>query len=142
MATDSCTYREIFQQPDLWPTTLERVDSASKRIDLNKRLAGVRVLLTGAGTSAYAASAVAAAGPDCMAVPTTDLLIDTERYLTGVGAVISLARSGASPESAAVVERVRSLRPDLFQLAITCNPESALTRSPLDGVIFLDPEKQ
>ena len=139
MATDSCTYREIFQQPDLWPTTLERVDSASARLDLEKRLAGGRILLTGAGTSAYAAGAVAAVGRDCVAVPTTDLLIDTERHLTGVNTVISLARSGASPESAAVVERVRSLRPGVFQLAITCNPESALTRSPLDGIIFLDP---
>ena len=136
---ESCTRREIFQQPDLWPTTLERVDAASKRLDLERRLAGGRVLLTGAGTSAYAAGAVAAAGPDLFAVPTTDLLIDTERYLTGVSAVISLARSGASPESAAVVERVRDLRPDIFQLAITCNPESALTRSALDGIIFLDP---
>jgi tagatose-6-phosphate ketose/aldose isomerase len=139
MATDSCTYREIVQQPDLWPTTLERVDSASKRLDLEKQLAGCRILLTGAGTSAYAAGAVAAAGRDCIAVPTTDLLIDAERHLTGVNAVISLARSGASPESAAVVERVRSLRPGIFQLAITCNPESALAQASLDGIIFLDP---
>jgi tagatose-6-phosphate ketose/aldose isomerase len=139
MAVDSDTYREIFQQPDLWPTTLERVDSASTKLDLEKRLAGGRILLTGAGTSAYAAGAVATAGRDCIAVPTTDLLIDTERHLTGVNAVVSLARSGGSPESAAVVERVRSLRPGIFQLAITCNPESALTRSSLDGLIFLDP---
>jgi tagatose-6-phosphate ketose/aldose isomerase len=136
---ENCTHREIFQQPELWPTTLERVDSGVQRLDLKNRLAGQRVLFTGAGTSAYAASAAAAAGTNCMAVPTTDLLIDTERYLTGIGAVISLARSGGSPESAAVVERVRAFRPDIFQLAITCNPESALTRSPLDGVIFLDP---
>ncbi len=136
---ENYTHREIFQQPELWPTTLERVDSGAQRFDLKNRLAGRRVLFTGAGTSAYAASAAAVAGSDCVAVPTTDLLIDTERYLSGIGAVISLARSGGSPESAAVVERVRALRPDIFQLAITCNPESALTRSPLDGVIFLDP---
>jgi tagatose-6-phosphate ketose/aldose isomerase len=138
-AAENCTRREIFQQPDLWPTTLERIDAAATRFDLKGRLAGGRVLLTGAGTSAYAAGAVAAAGSDCIAVPTTDLLIDTERYLAGVRAVISLARSGGSPESAAVVERVRALRPDIFQLSITCNPESALTRSPLDGIVFLDP---
>ncbi|MEP6830871.1 MAG: tagatose-6-phosphate ketose isomerase, partial [Rhizomicrobium sp.] len=114
-------------------------DAASAQLDLRKRLAGKRVLLTGAGTSAYAASAVAVAGPNCISVPTTDLLIDTERHLAGVDAVISLARSGGSPESAAVVERVRAVRPDTLQLAITCNPQSPLTRSALDGIIFLDP---
>jgi tagatose-6-phosphate ketose/aldose isomerase len=136
---DSVTRREIFQQPQLWPTTLERVDDALARFDLRARLTGKRVMFTGAGTSAYAARAVAAAGPNCLAVPTTDLLIDTERYLAGVDAVISLARSGGSPESAAVVERVRVLRPDILQLAITCNPESPLTRSAVEGVLFLDP---
>ncbi len=136
---DGSTRREIFQQPVLWPTTLARIDAASEQLDLRKRLAGKRVLLTGAGTSAYAASAVAIAGPNCISVPTTDLLIDTERHLAEVDAVISLARSGGSPESAAVVERVRAVRPDTLQLAITCNPESPLTRSALDGIIFLDP---
>jgi tagatose-6-phosphate ketose/aldose isomerase len=133
------TRQEIFQQPELWPTTLVRVDEASMRFNLRARLAERRVLFTGAGTSAYAARAVAAAGVDCLAVPTTDLLVDPERYLAGVDVMVSLARSGASPESAAVVERVRALRPDIFQLAITCNPKSALARSVLDGILLLDP---
>ena len=136
---DSFTLQEIRQQPELWPTTLARVDAAAARLDLKTRLAGRRVLFTGAGTSAYAASAAAMASPECLAVPTTDLLIDPERHLADVGAVISVARSGGSPESAAVVERVRTLRPEIFQFAITCNPESALTRAPLDDIVFLDP---
>ncbi len=133
------TRQEIFQQPELWPTTLARVDEASARIDLQHRLGGKRILFTGAGTSAFAARAAAAAGTNCLAIPTTDLLIDAERYLAGIDVVISLARSGGSPESAAVVERVRALRPDILQLAITCNPQSALTGSALDGILFLDP---
>jgi tagatose-6-phosphate ketose/aldose isomerase len=72
-------------------------------------------------------------------VPTTDLLIDTGRYLAGVDVVISLARSGDSPESAAVVERVRALRPDILQLAIVCNEHGALSRAGVDGLIALDP---
>jgi len=135
----SATRQEIFQQPELWPTTLARVDEACTQLDLGKRLAGKRVLFTGAGTSAYAAHAASVAGAGSVAVPTTDLLIDAERHLAGVDVVVSLARSGGSPESAAVVERVRALRPDIFQLAITCNPQSALTRSALDGILFLDP---
>jgi fructoselysine-6-P-deglycase FrlB-like protein len=79
-------------------------------LQLPARLQQARVLLTGAGTSAYAASAIATAWPRAIAVPTTDLLADAEPYLCDVDAVISLARSGDSPESAAVVERVRALR--------------------------------
>ena len=41
----------------------------------------VDVLLTGAGSSAYAAASVAVAWPGALAVPTTDLLVDAERVL-------------------------------------------------------------
>jgi D-galactosamine 6-phosphate deaminase/isomerase len=131
------TWQEIFQQPLLWPTTVARVRAASGQLNLDFEKA--RVLLTGAGSSAYAASAVASAWPRAVAIPTTDLLIDPQRYLVDVDAVISLARSGNSPESAAVVERVRALRPDILQLAITCNHESSLGQSGLNGLIVLDP---
>ncbi len=133
------TWQEIVQQPLLWPTTVARVRASSERLNLAGRLSGARVLLTGAGSSAYAASSVALAWPGALAVPTTDLLVDPERYLRDVGAVISLARSGNSPESAAVVDRVRALCPEILQLAITCNDENLLAQSGLDGLIVLDP---
>jgi len=56
-----------------------------------------------------------------------------------VDAVISVARSGNSPESAAVVERIRALRPNILQFAIVCDEDGALSRSSLDGLIVLDP---
>lgn len=133
------TMPEILQQPILWPVTLEIVRSASQLMHLDEKLTGGHVLLTGAGSSAYAASAVAAAWPKASSVPTTDLLVDAERYLTGIDAVISLARSGNSPESAAVVDLVRSLRPDIKQFGIVCDEDGALSRSRLDGLIVLDP---
>ncbi len=133
------TLPEILQQPDLWPTTVARVRAASARLNLARRLARVCVVLTGAGSSAYAASAVAPAWPCSTAIPTTDLLLDAERYLADVRVVVSLARSGNSPESAAVVERVRALNPQILQLAITCNEESSLAQSGLDGLVVLDP---
>jgi len=133
------TLPEILRQPVVWPVTLKTVRSASARMQLAVKLQHARVLLTGAGTSAYAATAVAAAWPRAHAVPTTDLLVDAERYLVDVDTVISLARSGDSPESSAVVERVRALRPDILQLAIVCNEDGALSHSSLDGVIALDP---
>jgi tagatose-6-phosphate ketose/aldose isomerase len=133
------TLKEIYQQPMLWPTTLHRVRAAAERLNLPARLKGAHVLVTGAGTSAYAATAIASAWPRAVAVPTTDLLVDAERYLLEVDVVISLARSGDSPESAAVVERIRTLRPEILHLVITCNGESALAQSQLDGLILLDP---
>jgi tagatose-6-phosphate ketose/aldose isomerase len=133
------TLPEILQQPFLWPVTLEIVRAASQQMRLSAKLKGARVLLTGAGTSAYAASAVAAAWPRAIAVPTTDLLVDAERYLVNIDAVISLARSGSSPESSAVVDQVRALRPDIQQFAIVCDEDGALSRSSLDGLIVLDP---
>jgi hypothetical protein len=50
------TRSEIVQQPLLWPTTLLRVQEASERLQLGKMLKRTRVLLTGAGSSAFAAS--------------------------------------------------------------------------------------
>ncbi len=138
-AAPGCTLREILQQPTLWPLTAANVCSAAKRLQLPDELGKNRVLLTGAGTSAYAASAVAAAWSGAVAVPTTDLLVDTERYLPEVGTVVSLARSGDSPESAAVVQRIRVLQPNILQLAILCNENGALSRSEIDELIVLDP---
>jgi tagatose-6-phosphate ketose/aldose isomerase len=133
------TLQEIVQQPTLWPLTVATVRAASARMSLATRLQRARVLLTGAGSSAYAATGAALAWPGAVAIPTTDLLIDPERHLLGVDAVVSLARSGNSPESSAVVDRVRALRPEILQLAITCSEESQLTQSGLDGLIVLDP---
>lgn len=138
-AAPDYTYQEIFRQPLLWTTTVDRVHRAAEQLKLLARLADARVLLTGAGTSAYAARAVASAWPRSVAVPTTDILVDAERYLPDIEAVISLARSGDSPESVAVVERIRALRPEILQFAIVCNQDGALSHSGLDGLITLDP---
>ena len=133
------TLAEIVQQPLLWPTTLRRVQDASKGLGLEKILKGSRVLLTGAGSSAYAADSIASAWPRSIAVPTTDLLIDPDHYLRDIDVIISLARSGNSPESVAVVDMIRNIRPEILQLAITCNAEGALARSAVTGLVVLDP---
>jgi len=135
----SYTRQEIFAQARLWPGTVRGVLSEVEHLGLSGRLDGARVVLTGAGTSAYAAEAVAAAWPRARAVPTTDLLVDAKRSLAEADVLISLARSGDSPESAAVVHVARTLRPDLFQLAIVCNANGALAQSEVDHVLKLDP---
>jgi tagatose-6-phosphate ketose/aldose isomerase len=136
------TYTEIFQQPELWPTTLEiaRV-SGWKR----ERPADRPALITGAGSSAYAASAIAASWPNAKALPTTDLLIESKdeiadgRYdFATSGLLVSIARSGDSPESVAVVNRIRSLNPRIQNLVITCNSDGQLAKMPGVDAIILD----
>ena len=124
------TYAEILQQPDLWPDTVDRVRAWRFR----EQLQHARVILSGAGTSAYAASAIEAAWPGARAIPSTDLLVDRSGC-DGFDAMISLARSGDSPESVAVIDRVSTLR----QFAITCNPDGALARKLGDSTLVLDP---
>ena len=86
------TWLEIEQQPELWPPTLERVRDAVARLQLQSKLQDARVVITGAGTSAYAAAAVAPAWPRSIAIPSTDLLLAAERYIRDANVVISLAR--------------------------------------------------
>jgi tagatose-6-phosphate ketose/aldose isomerase len=133
---------EIAQQPALWPTTLERVQSARGALDF----ARLPVILTGAGTSAYAGSAISEAWPQSRAIPSTDLLVASESaILANVpalhegGWLISLARSGDSPESAAVVEKLKRLFPAVKHLAIVCNEAGRLAHTPGVEVLCLDP---
>jgi tagatose-6-phosphate ketose/aldose isomerase len=95
----SLTRSEIFQQPALWPTTAAR----ARAFDPGRLLGVGPAVITGAGTSAHAAAAVAAAWPGARAVPTTDLLVDHETRVATAGVLLSLARSGDSPESVGVV---------------------------------------
>lgn len=126
------TRAEIFQQPELWPDTVRRVRAA--------RLTGLAApVITGAGSSAFAAQAVAAAWRGARAVPSTELLLDFREVLPEEGAVLSLARSGDSPESTAVVERIQRALPKVRHIAITCNAEGRLARWPGVERVVLDP---
>jgi len=133
------TWPEIAQQMNLWSTTPEKVDEAVHHYQLGRILSEARVLLTGAGSSFYAASAIAAAWPRATAVASTDLLIDMERYLGNVDVVISIGRSGNSPESIATVEQIHKSHPKVKQIAITCHAEGGLAQSPLLHPVVLDP---
>ncbi len=128
----SLTRAEIYQQPETWPETFARV----RRAGLGRLPAPV---LTGAGSSAYAAQAVEAGWPGARAVPSTELFLEFRRYLSEEGLVVSLARSGDSPESLAVVEKIRRALPRVRHIALTANPEGRLARAPDVEAILLDP---
>jgi tagatose-6-phosphate ketose/aldose isomerase len=138
------TAREIAQQPDTWrqvSACIDRLPSAT-RAGLHALLAdpGTLVLLTGAGTSAYAGELAAdhldAAWPARVrALATTTLLTHPSAYLPAGRPVllVSFARSGNSPESLAAVELVRAAAPGARFLNITCNAEGRLARDGAAG---------
>lgn len=130
--TGCLTREEIYQQPETWPETFARV----RRAGIGELVAPV---LSGAGSSAYAAQAVEAGWPGARAVPSTELFLDYGRYLNEHGAVVSMARSGDSPESLAVVSKIQRALPRVRHLALVCNPDGKLARWPGVEAVLLDP---
>ncbi|MRW92961.1 SIS domain-containing protein [Duganella sp. FT80W] len=134
------TASEIAQQPAVWrqlPALLDILPAAA-RASLHALLNDPRalVLLTGAGTSAYAGELVAdhldAAWPaQVRALATTTLLSHPALYLPAGRPLllVSFARSGNSPESQAAVELVRAQAAGALFLNITCNADGKLARA-------------
>lgn len=133
------TASEIAQQPAVWrqlSTCLNALPEAALN-SLHDLLqdANTLVLLTGAGTSAYAGKLVAdqlnAVWPaQIRALATTTLLSHPALYLSAGRRLllVSFARSGNSPESQAAVELLRKQSPGARFLNITCNAEGRLAR--------------
>lgn len=147
------TAREIEQQPRTLAQTHALVAGLHEQIqafaaDLTGNPAA-RVVLTGAGTSAYVGQCVApwldrqlAARVD--AVPTTDIVSAPHLYLDPEQPLllVSFARSGNSPESLAAVKLAESLVREVRHLVVLCNADSALARLPVAKAmtILLPPE--
>jgi len=132
------TAREISQQPEVWAAVGELVAAGRAGLDafLEPLLANpyLRIVLTGAGTSAYIGDCLAPALSARMrrrvdAIATTDLLSGPNLRLPADGPtlLVSFARSGNSPESVAAVELAEHfLAGRVFHLVITCNADGAL----------------
>jgi tagatose-6-phosphate ketose/aldose isomerase len=136
------TLTEIRQQPEVWPATLACVAAGN----LKPVVQGRAAIICGAGTSAYAASAVAAGWTNALAIPTTDLLLYSKQEIARLapgfaanGVLVSLARSGDSPESTGVTARIQKMFPGAMHLAITCNQNGQLAQLPRVRSIVLDP---
>lgn len=142
------TAREIEQQPAMLERTHALLAGLQAQIDA---FAGpvaqdprARVILTGAGTSAYIGQCLAPlldrhlpARVD--AVPTTDIVSAPHLYLDPAQPLllVSFGRSGNSPESLATVALVESIVRDVRHLVVTCNPEGALGRAPARQLLTL-----
>src|SRR6266849_2388454 len=129
------TLKEICQQPWTWLRTCDRM--IASRDSLKKDVAGIRSLvLTGSGSSEYAA--------ECVRLPLQkELGICTESISGGSllmfggkalppgrpGLLISLARSGDSPESSGAVELLLGTEPEFRHVVVTCNEQGSLARA-------------
>jgi len=129
------TLREIAQQPVTWIETSARMRGLRQLIDESIAGAGA-VVLTGSGSSEYAAECVAPCLQRTLAIPVSAvpaglILTHPASCLPPQGAflVVSLARSGNSPESRAVVDFLLEERKQARHLFITCNREGALATS-------------
>ena len=149
------TAREICQQPNVW-LEVERLMSAQAGA-LSTFLApvlarpGLRIVLTGAGTSSFvgqclAPSLAARHAQRVEAIATTDIVAGPGRWLSrGTPTLlVSFARSGNSPESVAALELAEKNTEHCAQLVVTCNADGALyrrVRSAANGYQILLPER-
>lgn len=134
------TLREILQQPETWLQTEQLVRSVAPAIPDDARA----VVLTGSGSSEYAGACVAASLQRELGIPVTAIgggaiLADPRACIPPLRPclLVSLARSGNSPESTGVVDLLRETEPEICHLAITCNPEGRLANVPDIGILLL-----
>ncbi|MGX7013518.1 SIS domain-containing protein [Vagococcus silagei] len=153
------TTQEISQQPKLWQEALaifkENEAGIENFIETFKKEAGqkIRVIFTGAGTSAYVGDVVR---PHLTrfgdnenfifeAIPTTDIVSAPYSYFKPAEPtlLVSFARSGNSPESVATIDLANQLVKDIKHLVITCAPEGKLAQNAKDdndSFVLLMPE--
>ncbi|WP_224994363.1 SIS domain-containing protein [Cesiribacter sp. SM1] len=146
------TAKEISQQPEIWQKVWSLVEGERESIQsfFDKHKEIQRIILTGAGTSAFIGLSLRGVfqrqtGILTEAISTTDLVSHPKDYLHAdvPTLMISFARSGNSPESVAAVEMADKVCKSCYHLMITCNPEGKLAniRTKQDSYILTLPEE-
>jgi tagatose-6-phosphate ketose/aldose isomerase len=133
----AATVREILQQPDVWREASENLEK--HKDELQEFLAPLlahpklRIVLTGAGTSAFVGSIAAPALSRLLdrrvdAIATTDIVSNPRVYFAEdlPTLLVSFARSGNSPESIAATELADEVLSDVSHLILTCNESGKL----------------
>jgi tagatose-6-phosphate ketose/aldose isomerase len=133
------TAREIVQQPAMWAQIEQQMRRAPGELraflDPLLQRRDLRIVLTGAGSSAFIGECLAPALKRRThlrvdAVATTDLVGSPDSWLEPAVPMllVSFARSGNSPESTAAVTLAEQGVPDCHHLIVTCNGEGDLYR--------------
>ncbi|MBT1003915.1 SIS domain-containing protein [Paenarthrobacter sp. DKR-5] len=154
-AGSEATAREIIQQPDVWREAADLVEAQRESIDsflaplLNRP--DLRIILTGAGTSAFAGNVAAPSLAHQLhrrvdAVATTDIVSNPyECFAEDVPTLlVSFARSGNSPESTAATKLADEVLTDVHHLILTCDKKGDLFRDHQgrdNSLVLLMPER-
>ena len=135
------TTREIYQQPRVWRETARLYQERKAEIQafltkIGKQHDYIKVILTGAGTSAYVGDTLVPYLQEVQderhwnfqSIATTDIVAHPQTYLKKEvpTVLVSFARSGNSPESVATVDLAKDLVENLYQITITCAEEGKL----------------
>ncbi|MGO4249506.1 SIS domain-containing protein [Paenarthrobacter sp. RAF54_2] len=153
----SATMREIMQQPQVWQELASIIEAGRNEIDAFLapllKLANLRIILTGAGTSAFIGEIAAPAlskslGRRVEAVATTDLVSNpTQHFAERLPTLlVSFARSGNSPESTAATNLAEEVLGYnlVHHLVVTCDPAGLLAsehRDQPNSLVLLMPSK-
>lgn len=137
------TTREIYQQPQVWQIAFENYKAQADEIaaflnNIDEKYDYIKVILTGAGTSAYVGETLLPYFRKIYderkwnfnAIATTDVVTNPLAYLHKEvpTILVSFARSGNSPESVAVVDLAKDIVEELYQITITCAAEGKLAQ--------------
>ncbi len=126
------TAREIAGQPKLWnevfSLVLEKKQGLQEFLEPVFKIDGLRVILTGAGSSAFIGSTIQGIFQSetqkiTQAIATTDLVTHPAQFFLRKipTLLISFARSGNSPESIETINLANVHCDEIFHLIITCN---------------------
>ena len=134
------TAKEIIQQPDTWRESVKNL--IKNKIEIKSFIDSFlskkefRIILTGAGTSAFAGEVcepylTSLLNKRVEAIATTDLVASPKSYFIKdiPTLLVSFARSGNSPESVHAVNLANQLVDDLYQIVITCNENGKLAKN-------------
>ncbi len=134
------TAKEIIQQPDTWRESIKNL--IKNKIEIKSFIDSFlskkefRIILTGAGTSAFAGEVcepylTSLLNKRVEAIATTDLVASPKSYFIKdiPTLLVSFARSGNSPESVHAVNLATQLVDDLYQVVITCNENGKLAKN-------------
>lgn len=131
------TAREVLQQPRIWSETETLIAQQSERLRAFLKplleTPNLRIVLTGAGTSAFIGECLAPALARALdtrvdAVATTDLVASPRSFLSPKAPtlIVSFGRSGNSPESVAALEISDAALEHCSHLIFTCDASGAL----------------
>ncbi|MEV0718889.1 SIS domain-containing protein [Asanoa sp. NPDC050611] len=137
------TSREIAQQPAVWRRIARLAAESGAETDafLKPLLErpDLRIVLTGAGTSAYVGDVLAPSlrrrlGRRVDAIATTDIVADPLACFAQAvpTLLVSFARSGDSPESVRATELANEVLTDCWHLVVTCNEHGRLATQHAD----------